>query len=138
MIRSFPYHETILCQLARVTARKSIRHGDLARWNLLRTDDGRLKVLDWEWGEPNGLAGIDLVHYLAQDFRLVKRMAATSVVEATVNALKSPFWHSYLESTGWSGRERELVLACLAFKQGAGHQDNSEILRTCVKSMICS
>jgi hypothetical protein len=122
-------NESILKRLADLPLRPSIRHGDLARWNLLRTKDGRLKVLDWEWGERHGLAGIDLAHYLAQDFRLVRRLPAARVVAETVSALESPIWSPYLELAGWTGNARELVMVYLAFKQGAGHQDNTDILR---------
>lgn len=122
-------NESILKRLADLPLRPSIRHGDLARWNLLRTKDGRLKVLDWEWGERHGLPGFDLAHYLAQDFRLVRRLPAAQVIEKTVQALESPFWSPYLELAGWTGNARELVMVYLAFKQGAGHQDNTDILR---------
>lgn len=123
----------ILVSIADLPLRPSVRHGDLARWNLMRTDDGRLKVLDWEWGEQRGLSGVDLVHYLAQDFRLVRRMPAAEALKATLRALESPDWKTYLDRTGWGGHTRELLIAHLAFKQGAGHQDNREILEVAVK-----
>ena len=116
----------------------SIRHGDLARWNLLITEEGDLKVLDWEWGEASGLPGIDLTHFLAQDFRLVERLSDIDVFRKTVHALQDPFWRNYLSATGWLGQEQALVIACLAFKQGAGHQQNEEILRSCVEAWLQS
>jgi hypothetical protein len=128
----FPAGGRFLESVADLPLRTSIRHGDLARWNLLRTTDGQLKVLDWEWGERHGLPGIDLVHYLAQDFRLVKRLAPAEVVEETVRSLESPLWNAYSEQTGWAGHSRDLVIVCLAFKHGAGHQDNEEILKVAV------
>jgi hypothetical protein len=135
-LHGLPGHEQWSERLAVLPLRPSVRHGDLARWNLLRTHDGRLKVLDWEWGERHGLPGIDLVHYLAQDFRLVQRLEPAKVVEETVKALESSVWSAYLEQSGWNGHARELVLACLAFKQGAGHQDNEEILRVAVAACL--
>lgn len=110
----------------------TIRHGDLARWNLLKMADGTVTVLDWEWGEPHGLPGIDLAHFLAQDFRLVDRLSDTEVVNETVKALKSSTWSKYLDTSGWKGRELELMIVCLAFKHGAGHQENSELLTSCL------
>jgi hypothetical protein len=124
-----PHGDRSLESLGDIVLRPSVRHGDLARWNLLITKEGDLKVLDWEWGKRHGLPGIDLVHYLAQDFRLVQRLSPTDVVEKTVQSLNLPIWRKYLDQTGWGDLTRELVIACLAFKHGAGHQDNEQILR---------
>ena len=128
-LKNFPAGGRYLEKVADLPIKRSIRHGDLARWNLLRTNDGSLKVLDWEWGEQHGLPGIDLVHYLAQDFRLVQRLPAEQVIEKTVKGLEAEFWKPYLDQTGWAGHATELAIACFAFKQGASHQDNTEILR---------
>jgi hypothetical protein len=122
-------HDAVLERLSGIILRPSIRHGDFARWNLLRTNDGEMKVLDWEWGERRGMPGLDLVHYLAQDFRLVRRLPPARVITETVGVLESPYWRTLLESVGWVGHEKDLVIACLAFKQGAEHQDNGEILK---------
>lgn len=135
-LEEVPEGERFLQQIADLPLRPSIRHGDLARWNLLRTSDGRLKVLDWEWGERHGLPGIDLVHYLSQDFRLVRKLAPIEAVEASVKALESPVWRTYLNRAGWAGYARELVIACLAYKQGARHQDNEEILKVTVVASL--
>lgn len=107
-------------------------HGDFARWNLLRTPDGGLVVLDWEWGHKDGLPGIDLVHYFLQDERLVRRLSPAQAVEKTRVALERPVCREYLEKTGWSGDPLLPILACLAYKQGAGHQQNGEVLAVAV------
>ncbi len=133
---TIPEGGKIMEGIADLPLRPSIRHGDLARWNLLITDGGELKVLDWEWGEASGLPGIDLTHFLAQDFRLVERLSDIDVFRKTVHALQDPFWRDYLSATGWLGQEEILVIACLAFKQGAGHQQNEEILGACIEAWL--
>ena len=115
--------------------RPVICHGDFARWNLLRMDDGGLIVLDWEWGHKDGLPGIDLVHYFLQDARLVKRLDSIHAIEMTRSALAMPVCREYLRKSGWSGDCILPMVACLAYKQGAGHQENAEILRVAAGMM---
>lgn len=121
-----------LVRLSQECLRPVIRHGDFARWNLRRHKDGGLVVLDWEWGHKQGMPGIDLVHYFLQDARLVERLSPEHAIARTCQALKSPACRTYLQKTGWSGDPLLPLIACLAFKQGAGHQDNAEMLRAAV------
>jgi thymidylate kinase len=124
-------HATI-DQLARLQLKPAVRHGDFARWNLLRRNDGSLMALDWEWAHPAGMPCLDLIHLYLQDARLVERLAPDAAIRKTIEVLGLAPSSGYLEKTGW-GAERLLpVIASLAFKQGAGHQDNAEILATAV------
>lgn len=119
-------------QLARLRLKPTVRHGDFARWNLLRRNDGSLMALDWEWAHPAGMPGLDLIHLYLQDARLVERLAPAAAIRRTIEVLGHAPCSGYLEKTGW-GAERLLpVIASLAFKQGAGHQDNADILATAV------
>jgi hypothetical protein len=116
-----------LAVLCRESLCPVIRHGDFARWNLLMSGGG-LIALDWEWGHSRGMPGLDLVHYFLQDARLVERLAPVEAIRKTITAMKSRRCAEYLARTGWSGNALLPVIASLAFKQGAGHQDNREIL----------
>ena len=129
-IKCMPYGEKALEALSKKSLRPVICHGDFARWNLLKQADGSLMVLDWEWGHEAGMPGIDLVHYFLQDARLVERMPAMEAITKTCQILKSPDCASYLESTGWGSDPLLPIIASLAYKQGAGHQENREILET--------
>ena len=111
-----------------------ICHGDFARWNLLQQAAGELIVLDWEWGHQLGMPGIDLVHYFLQDARLVRRLTDRAAIAATLRDLNRPACRSYLDETGWNGDSLLAIIACLAYKQGAGHQQNGEVLRAAVAS----
>jgi aminoglycoside phosphotransferase (APT) family kinase protein len=112
-----------------------ICHGDFARWNLLRKNDGGLVVLDWEWGHSGGLPGIDLVHYFLQDARLVERLGHKQAITAALEAMQRPECRNYLEKTGSSGDQLLAVIACLAYKQGARHQDNAEVLAAALEML---
>jgi hypothetical protein len=118
----------VLERLSRLQLVPVIRHGDFARWNLRRQADGSLVVLDWEWGHASGMPGIDLVHYFLQDARLVRKKPPTQAINETIHALKAPTCADYLERTGWGDDPLLPIIACLAWKQGAGHQENAEIL----------
>lgn len=122
-----------LRRLAQESLRPVICHGDFARWNLLRRKDGSLVVLDWEWGHHDGLPGIDLVHYFLQDARLVKRMGSEISITEALASLDSAACRNYLQKTGWSSDPILPIVASLAYKQGAGHQDNSDVLKAALE-----
>jgi hypothetical protein len=119
-------------QLARLRLKPTVRHGDFARWNLLRRNDGSLMALDWEWAHPAGMPGLDLIHLYLQDARLVERLAPAAAIRRTIEVLGHAPCSGYLEKTGWGAEPLLPVIASLAFKQGAGHQDNADILATAV------
>lgn len=108
--------------------RPMVRHGDFARWNLLRKNDGSITALDWEWGHPAGMPGLDLVHYFLQDLRLVQRLPYPEAIEGTVKRLRETESSLLLHQTGWPDDLMLPVIASLAYKQGAGHQENSAVL----------
>ena len=115
-------------QLSRQHLVPVICHGDFARWNLLKQANGALVALDWEWGHNDGMPGLDLVHYFLQDHRLVRRLEPNDAIAATLHDLQRPECAAYLKRTGWSGAPILPIIASLAYKQGAGHQENAEML----------
>ncbi len=122
-----------LGQLAGRMLSPSITHGDFAAWNLLSLPHGQLIALDWEWGNPQGLPGLDLVHYFAQDARLVRRMPTRAVVHNLVGNLSKSRPADHLARVGWDGSPLEPMLASIAYKQGAKHQKNPELLAVCLE-----
>lgn len=118
----------LLERIAELSLVSTTRHGDFARWNLLRDDAGNLVVLDWEWGMPEGMPGIDLVHYFAQDARLVRQLAPEAVVASILRSLKHPQCKAYLQRTGWAGEAHLALVATLAYTFGTGQQANGDAL----------
>jgi len=126
---------TALEKLAGQSLVPVIRHGDFARWNLIRQSDGQLHVIDWEWGSSSGMPGLDLVHYFLQDLRLVVRMSPLDAIRECENRLSQPDCIQYLKKTGWEEETLLPIITSLAFKQGAGHQDNEKVLEAGVAAI---
>jgi hypothetical protein len=77
-----------------------IQHGDFAPWNLLRTSDGALGAIDWEYGTPEGLPYLDLAYYILQTSALIYRQHPPSAARYTVRHLtrESAFGLSAVEA----------------------------------------
>ena len=135
-LEGFENREKVITALAGQQLVPMVRHGDFARWNLIRRRDGSVVVLDWEWGHPAGMPGLDLVHFVLQDARLVARKQATEAIAHAIDMLSRPPYRDHLQRCGWMGSPLVPIVASLAWKQGAGHQDNAEILEAAAK-MLC-
>lgn len=109
-----------------------IRHGDFARWNLLRKPDGSITALDWEWGHPAAMPGLDLIHYFLQDQRLVRRLPHEEAITTTLKRMRQTDSFTLFRQTGWPDDPMLPVIASLAYKQGSGHQENTDILNVAV------
>ncbi|MGJ8696850.1 MAG: hypothetical protein ACSHYF_11055 [Verrucomicrobiaceae bacterium] len=107
--------------------RRALGHGDFARWNLRRGDEGWV-LLDWEFGDPEGLAGLDLVHYISQEEELVNGGTPGEVVERVLGRMRAAGAGEYLRKAGWAGRERDLLMIALADVTDRGQQDRSGLL----------
>jgi len=57
------------------------------RANLLRDTGGALHVVDWEFGEREGLPGVDRAHYALATGRLVRRLDAAQAVRRSTAVL---------------------------------------------------
>ena len=53
-------------------------HGDFAPWNILVRPGQSLALIDWEFSEADGVAGVDLAHYVLVTQHLLKRRDASS------------------------------------------------------------
>lgn len=113
-----------------------ISHGDFVRWNLMHLPDSTLIALDWEWGDMAGMPGLDLVHYFAQDARLVQRLDPGEIILEIEHQLLKPKSRDYLRRTGWGDCLIEPILACVAYKQGVRHQKNPELLDACIREYL--
>ena len=89
-------------RLAALKIRKAVVHGDFAPWNL-RARLGKLIAIDWEWAEPDGLAGIDLCYGLLQEALLVKKLPPRQALHYVRDAADLPDCREYLETAGWRG-----------------------------------
>ena len=112
-----------------------VRHGDYARWNLIRTEAEGLMAIDWEWGSDHGMPGLDMAHFFAQDARLVRRLSPDDVVEETSRALRHPRCRSLIASVGWECDVESVLLASLAYTFGSGQQDNGSALDALLRRM---
>jgi hypothetical protein len=73
-----PELDTLLEPLADKAWPLTVHHGDFAPWNLLRTSDGTLRVIDWEYGVLEGFPYLDLAYYVLQTSALIYRRAPLS------------------------------------------------------------
>lgn len=131
-LKAVPGGDQVAQALSRETLRPVICHGDFARWNLRSCNGAFPMALDWEWGHADGMPGIDLVHYFLQDHRLVQRKRPEDALRSTLADLNLTECADYLRKTGWQEHGILAVIACLAWKAGAGHQENKEFLDAAV------
>ena len=122
--------------LAGCQVRSALCHGDFARWNLIRSSCGRLAVIDWEWGATDGMGGLDLVHFVCQESLLIDRLRPAEAVAEIVRQLNSPKMHAHLCRTGWGSNLLLPLIACLAFKKGAGHQNQAAVLTFAIDEFL--
>lgn len=64
-----------------------IQHGDFVPWNLLRAPDGKLRIIDWEYGTLQGFPYLDLAHYLLQTSALIYRRSPMEAKHCAVKYL---------------------------------------------------
>lgn len=94
-----PYQNAIE-RLSILKIRKAVVHGDFATWNLRAGQDGLVSI-DWEWAEPDGIAGLDLCYGLLQEALLVKKLSPRQALHDVKVAANSPCCKEYLKATGW-------------------------------------
>ena len=90
---------------------QAVVHGDFAPWNV-RLMAGKLRALDWEYGTPEGIAGIDPVHFRINSMLLLERATpAVAAVELKQYVLGTRRLCGFSE---WYDRDQRLAVALLA------------------------
>ncbi len=64
-----------------------LQHGDFAPWNLVRTGDGSLRALDWEYGCIEGFPFFDIAYHVLQVALLIRRHSALKAAETAASVL---------------------------------------------------
>lgn len=118
----------ILALLKKITLRPAIRHGDFTPWNLIKRNDDEVLALDWEWGVSRGVPGFDLIHYLTQELRLVRRLNTSEVIIEVKALLNKVPFSTYLEEAGWGEAHDELFAAAIAYSSSLISGDLDEML----------
>jgi hypothetical protein len=106
---------------------KALVHGDFAVWNLRNTPEG-LFAIDWEWAEPEGLAGIDLVHGLRQEAVMVRKLHPKAAIAWMSEQLQSSTWLPYLTQSGWKNHVHDLLRIGLLNSHFNAHNDSRDLL----------
>ena len=86
--------------------KQGILHGDFAPWNIKRSTDGQIVVLDWEHGSLSGPAGWDWLHFMIQSSSLVEILSAQDILEKCRVWACQPEGQRLLLDAGW-GKEVE-------------------------------
>ena len=66
----------------------AVQHGDFAPWNLLRTSEGSLGAIDWEYGVLESLPHLDLAFFVLQVLALIYRQAPSKAARHTMEYLR--------------------------------------------------
>lgn len=96
--------------LAALTERRwpvVVQHGDFAPWNLIRSPDGRVGAVDWEYGTLEGFPCLDLAHYVLQVSALIYRRRPSEAARYTASYLASQAQYALSETEA-------RALTCLA------------------------
>lgn len=105
-----------LNHLAHLPIARCHGHGDFAAWNLLVDPQSHaVRALDWEWGTPNAIAGLDLVHLFCQHAAMVEKLSDEPLIARTLKSLSAPAARDYLHACGWPAPQFALATyaACL-------------------------
>lgn len=77
-----------------------IEHGDFAPWNVKRSADGRIFVIDWEHAQAEGLPWCDALHFCFQTSVLARRWPAREVLAAMRATMRSLGAAAYADAIG--------------------------------------
>jgi len=107
----------------------SLRHGDLALWNIVQNEDGGLIVIDWETALASDVPGWDLVHFLLTSSQFVEKNSPPETIsKVSEQLLTDPRVQNFLSECGWQGNEGLLLRSYLLGRSDA-FPDTAELLR---------
>jgi hypothetical protein len=86
-----------------------IAHGDFAPWNLLRSTNGAVLAIDWEYGTLRGFPYLDLAYYVLQTLALVYRQTPSEALWYTTEYL------SRQRSCSLNNKEAEALVRLTAY-----------------------
>ncbi len=115
-------------RMEKLTIRSALIHGDFASWNLRHTDQG-IQAIDWEWAQPNGIAGTDLVHGLRQEAHLIRKLSAPSAISWMREQVSHAPWAKYIKETGWAGKTDDMLRLGLLHSHYNAQNDSRELLK---------
>jgi len=81
--------------------KQGILHGDFAPWNIKRSTNGGIVVLDWEHGSLDGPAGWDWLHFVMQRGGLVEDLSAKDILDKCRLWASQPEGQRLLQDAGW-------------------------------------
>ena len=94
-------YSEVITELAEKKVLMAAVHGDFSPWNIKISIDGTVNVLDWESYHSNGIAGVDLAHYLVQSKSLISKMWPHEVIDILIFWAKSEEGVEVLDQLGW-------------------------------------
>ena len=69
-----------------------LSHGDLAPWNLLRSNDGQIRAVDWEYADREGIPFMDTAYFILQVGKLVYRWPPERTRQYAIEYLTRKLW----------------------------------------------
>lgn len=122
-------------KLSTLKLKKSLRHGDLAPWNLIRSHSGEITAIDWEMAElESGIPCWDLVHFLIQEATLIKKLKVNEALEWVLSQLGCPVVSRFLEQVGWGNQTTLLVQSYLVCGADPTHFEFKELKEIILRS----
>ncbi len=98
---------------------RAVVHGDFVPWNL-RESAGELAALDWEYGEPDGVEGVDAVHFLLNVGMLVLGRRGRELLQTTRALVRDGDAALDWCVEGSADARRALLLVTLLFDTATG------------------
>ena len=121
--------------LARAEVTSPVMHGDFAPWNIKISDNGEVKVLDWEFGQRAGMPSWDALHYMVQRMCLVEKCPSSEVINTCMIFLSGSFMQSYLKKAGLQGNEKELLESYLYYSAYVQAYPREELIILCRENL---